>query len=327
MRVFVSGAAGRVGACAVTAFLDAGYSVAGFDVRPAGRIAGGYVEHVGALENSQRVVSAIEGSDIVIHLGAVMSWAPGDQAKMQLANVEGTRVLLAAASQAGVRRFVFASSGEVYPESAPESLPVTENHPLKPNSFYGLTKLLGEELVRFHQRTGTMETVILRFAHTQDATELLNEESYFSGPRFFLRPRIRAMDAIGNRDLAELLRQHDPGVPAHVLIHNGDGQPCMMHITDTRDIVAGLMLAAEHPDAGDRTFNLGATDPVEFGWLLERMSAITGYPVVPVELPGPGVRYHTSNARIRDRLGYEPRWTIDQMLEEAAAARETPLMG
>ncbi|MDE2792728.1 MAG: NAD(P)-dependent oxidoreductase [Paracoccaceae bacterium] len=327
MRVFVSGAAGRVGTGAVAAFLKAGFSVTGFDVRPSGRAAAGYTDHVGELENPADVARAIVDTDIVIHLGAVMSWAPTDQARMQRANVEGTRVLLDAASQAGVRRFVFASSGEVYPETAPEILPITEDHPLKPNSFYGLTKLLGENLVRFHQRMGAMETVILRFAHTQDAEELLDEESVFSGPRFFLRPRIRATETIGNRDLAERLRRNDPGVPAHVLARNKDSRPYMMHITDTRDIVAGLTLAAEHPDAAGATFNLGATEPVEFGWLLERMSAITGYPVVPIDFPGPGVRYRTSNSRIRTRLGFEPQWTVERMLGEAAAARKARVMG
>ena len=327
MRVFVSGSSGRVGACAVRELLSSGHSVSGFDVRPSGRAGDGCVEHVGALERAADVAEAVAGSEVVLHLGAVMSWAPSDDSAMQRANVEGTRVLLDAARDAGVRRFVFASSGEVYPENAPERLPLTEDHPLKPNSFYGLTKLLGEELVRFHQRAGTMETVILRFAHTQDAAELLDEESFFSGPRFFLQPRIRHMESLGNPALAELLRRHDPGVAAHVLARNEAGRPYAMHITDTRDIVAGLMLAAEHPEATGGTFNLGATEPVEFDRLLERMSAITGYPVVPVDFPGPGVNYRTSNERIRSELGFEPQWTIDRMLKEAAAAREARIMG
>ena len=327
MLVLVTGAAGRVGARTVDAFLDAGHSVAGFDARPTGRIADGYTEHVGRLENAPDVADAVADTDVVLHLGAVMSWAPADNARMHRANVEGTRVLLDAASNAGVRRFVFASSGEVYPENAPESLPLTEDHPLKPNSFYGLTKLLGEELIRYHQRAGKMEIVILRFSHIQDAAELLDEESFFSGPRFFLKPRTRYMESIGNLAHAEILLRNDPGIPSHVLARNGDGRPYMMHISETRDIVAGLKLAAEHPEAAAGTFNLGATEPVEFGWLLERMSAITGYPVIPVDFPGPGVYYRTSNARIREKLGYRPRWTIERMLEEAATARRVRAMG
>ncbi len=327
MRILVSGAAGRVGARAVKDFLDAGHSVIGFDAKPTGETADRYTEHVGKLENASDVTDIVAGIDVVLHLGAVMSWAPVDNARMQQSNVEGTRVLLEAASNAGVRRYVFASSGEVYPENAPESLPLTEEHPLKPNSHYGLTKLLGEELVRFHRRAGKMETVILRFSHIQDAAELLDEESFFSGPRFFLEPRMRYMETIGNLVHAELLRRSDPGIPSHVLARNEDGQPYMMHITETRDIVAGLKLAAEHPNAAGKTFNLGATEPVDFGWLLERMSTITGYPIIPVDFPGPGVYYRTSNARIRKELGYKPRWTIERMLKEAAATRKARAMG
>jgi len=193
---------------------------------------------------------------------------------------------------------------------------------LNPNSSYGLTKLLGEELVRFHQRTGKMEAVILRFSHTQDASELLDEDSFFSGPRFFLGTRIRQQEGLGNHAVADLLRAHDPGCPAHVLCRNERGRPFQMLITDTKDMVQGILLAMTHPDAAGKVFNLGATEPLDFAPLLCAMSEITGYPVVPVDLPGAGVFYHTSNERIRETLGFSPEWTITQMLDEAAQARK-----
>ena len=235
-------------------------------------------------------------------------------------NVNGTRAVLEAALEAGAKRFVFASSGEVYPENAPLSEPITEDHPLKPNSFYGLTKVLGEELVRFFQRSTSMETVILRFAHTQNADELLDENSPFSGPRFFLAARIRQQISLGNLEAADLLKRRDPGRPAHILARSQTGRPYRMHITDTRDIVSGLLLALDHPSAAGGTFNLGSTDPVWFDSLLAAMSGITKLPVVAVDLPGPGVSYATSNARIRNMLGYAPEWTIERMLAEAETA-------
>lgn len=325
--MLVTGAAGRVGLRAVDALLEAGHAVCGFDLRGTCRTARGYVECVGALQNPADVAAAVEGAEAILHLGAFMSWAPEDRAVMFQANVDGTRVLLQAAALAGVRRFVFASSGEVYPENAAEFLPVTEDHPLRPNSPYGLTKLLGEELVRFQERTGSMETVILRFSHTQDAAELLDEGSFFSGPRFFLQPRIKQQESFGNEINAALMRSLHPGRPAHVLARNEVGRPFMMHITDTRDMVAGLLLILGHPDAAGGTFNLGATDPVDFASVLDKMSAITGFPVIPVDFPGPGVYYQTSNELIRAKLGFEPKWTIDRMLEEAAAARASRSMG
>ena len=321
MLVAVTGCAGRIGSAACDALLAKGHQVRGLDRRASGRAADGYEEVQAALDDQESTLFALKKVDAVLHLGAFMSWTPDDRAEMFRSNVDGTRVLLDAADANGVRRFVFASSGEVYPESAPCQQPITETHSLRPTTPYGLTKLLGEELVRFHMRRERMETVILRFSHTQDAAELLDEDSFFSGPRFFLGPRIRQQENLGDAAVVNKLRSIDPGTPAHVLARNESGRPTRMHITETRDMVAGLMLALEHPAAAGETFNLGATEPVDFQPLIRAMARVTGLPVVTADLPGPGVHYHTSNAHIRNTLGFVPSWSIDQMLEEAAAAR------
>ena len=325
MLVLVTGSSGRVGRAAVSALRAAGYRVRGFDLRASNlnQSCSDLDEVVCSFDDAEACARAVAGTEAVLHLGAFMSWVAAERTAMFRANVEGTRVLLDAAAQAGVRRFVFASSGEVYPENAPLFLPVTEEHPLRANSPYGLTKLLGEDLVSFHQRIGSFETVILRFSHTQDASELLDPDSFFSGPRFFLRPRIRQQERMGNTAVAELLRAADPGRPAHVLARNAAGKPFRMHITDTRDMVKGVLLALESDRAAGGIFNLGASDPVDFERLLPAMSEITGLPVVTVDLPGAGVDYQTSNARIRETLGFEPEWTIDRMLQEAARTWRT----
>lgn len=327
MKVLVTGSAGRIGRKVADALVASGHQVKGFDLLPSGNTSPDYSEIVGALQHSTRVVAAVKDVDAVLHLGAFMSWAPEDRAKMFEANVEGTRTLLEAAAGANVSRFVFASSGEVYPENAPAFLPITEEHPCNANSPYGLTKLLGEELVKFHQRIGSFETVILRFSHTQDASELLDENSFFSGPRFFLRPRIEQQKNFGNLSVAEMLSSSDPGEPAHILARNEQGRPFKMHITDTRDMVQGLLLALKSAQACGATYNLGATVPIDFTDLLPKMSTITGYPVVTVDLPGDGVYYETSNDKIRNELGFEPEWMIDRMLEEAASARQQRATG
>lgn len=320
MLVLVTGSSGRVGRAAVAALRAAGHRVRGFDLRASGS---DLDEVVGSFDDAEACARAVAGTEAVMHLGAFMSWVAAERTAMFRANVEGTRVLLDAAAQAGVRRFVFASSGEVYPENAPLFLPVTEEHPLRANSPYGLTKLLGEDLVSFHQRIGSFETVILRFSHTQDASELLDPDSFFSGPRFFLQPRIRQQERMGNTAVAELLRAADPGRPAHVLARNAAGKPFRMHITDTRDMVQGLLLALESDRAAGGIFNLGASEPVDFAQALPAMAEITGLPVVTVDLPGAGVDYQTSNAKIRETLGFEPEWTIDRMLQEAARTWRT----
>ncbi|MGS1096446.1 NAD-dependent epimerase/dehydratase family protein (plasmid) [Aquamicrobium terrae] len=321
--ILVTGSAGRVGRAVAAALKAQGRAIRGFDLRGSGL----EDEIIGSLDDAGAAAGAMAGITDVLHLGAFMSWAPGDRERMFAANVDGTRLLLDAASEAGVRRFVFASSGEVYPENNPQFLPVTEEHPLLPTTPYGLTKLLGEELVRFHQRAGRMETVILRFAHTQDAAELLDEDSFFSGPRFFLRPRIKQQESFGNTVVADILRAADIGEPAHVLARNQDGRPFRMHITDTRDMVAGVLLTLDHPAAAGGIFNVGSDAPVDFAEVVPQMAELTGMPVVTVDLPGPGVYYHTSNERIRSTLGFRPEWTMKRMLDEAAAARRRRLQG
>lgn len=318
MKVLVTGSNGRIGSYLIHLLLERGDQVCGLDQHHCDFSATDYEAVVGILHDEATVRRALRGVDAVVHLAAVMSWSPQDETHMFQTNVEGTRILLEASTKAGVSKFLFASSGEVYPENAPEQLPITEEHPRMANTPYGVTKLLGEELVLYYQRTKRLNTTILRFSHTQSARELLDENSFFSGPRFFLQPRINQQEKFGNSENANILRLADPGTPAHVLVCNEDGRPYQMHITDTRDMCQGLLLALDRNTAANKIYNLGSTTPVNFEQLINKMSTITGYPVVTVNLPGKGVFYQTDNQKIRTELGFDPQWPMSDMLAEAA---------
>ncbi len=319
MSILVTGGAGRIGSRLVEALLSRGDTVRGFDLRATGRDHPNYTEVNGSFEDPAAAQAALSGIATVFHLGAYMSWLPSDQAKLFAANVEGTRVLLDAALRSGVARLIFASSGEVYPEGAPEMLPVDETHPLKPRSSYGVTKLIGEELVQWAARASGLEVTILRFSHTQEASELLDPDSFFSGPRYFLQPRIHQQEALGNKPAVAALRAVDDGTPAMVLARNEDGRPFRMMITDVRDMVNGLLLALDTPGTIGEIFNLGATEPVDFAEFLPIMAARTGLPLRVVDLPGAGVFYETSNRKFREVTGFTPAYPFVRMIEEAAA--------
>lgn len=321
MPILVTGSAGRIGSRIVGRLLAEGYEVTGFDLRSAGRSQAGYREIVGAFDDRQAAREAMRGASHILHLGAFMSWLAADADRLFRANVNGTRVLMEEAAAQKPTRIIFASSGEVYPETLPDYLPVDEDHPLKPRSPYGLSKQLGEEIVRYTGRSAGIAATILRFSHTQDASELLDETSFFSGPRFFLQPKIRQQEGFGNTAAVSALRKVDDGTPSLVLSRNENGRPFRMHITDTRDMVDGILLALHSEKAAGRTYNLGATVPVDFAQALPLMARATGLPLKTVDLPGNGVCYSTSNARIRAELGFEPQWTIERMIDEAAAAR------
>lgn len=319
MTVLVTGSAGRIGSKVVGRLLERGDSVTGFDLKPSGVTHSRYREVLGAFDDRASAADAMRGVEAVLHLGAFMSWLAADADKLHRANVDGTRVILDEALKVKPRRIVFASSGEVYPENVPDYLPVDEDHPLKPRSPYGLTKLLGEELMRFVERTSGIPCTVLRFSHTQDAAELLDPESFFSGPRFFLHPKIRQQQGFGNTAAVSALKALDDGRDALVLSRNSQGRPFRMHITDTRDMVDGIVLALDADAAKGETFNLGATAAVDFADALPKMAKLTGLPLRSVDLPGAGVYYETSNSKIRKTLGFEPKWTIDRMIAEAGA--------
>ncbi|MEM7023617.1 MAG: NAD(P)-dependent oxidoreductase [Pseudomonadota bacterium] len=321
MRVLVTGAAGRVGSAVAAKLAGAGHEVTALDARSPANPPDNCRVIEGKFEQPEVLRTACEGVEAVLHLGAFMSWLPQDAEQLFSANVIGTRYLLEAAASAGVQRFVFASSGEVYPEGRPRYQPIDEQHPQEPASAYGLSKKLGEELVRFYERARGLPSVVLRFSHTQDAGELLDPDSFFSGPRFFLRPKIRQQTAFGNEAAVAALGAHDDGREQLVLSCNDQGHAYKMMITDTRDIVAGVLLALEHPDAVGQTFNLGADEPVDFADAVPLMGELTGLPVVRVDLPGPGLSYETSNAKVRERLGFRPAWTFADMVTQAADAR------
>ena len=74
-------------------------------------------------------------------------------------NVEGTQSILRAASLAGVQKFIFASSGAVYADSADL---LTESSPIAPVDIYGWSKLFGEQLCHLNYNLNKTTTVICR---------------------------------------------------------------------------------------------------------------------------------------------------------------------
>lgn len=152
MNVLVTGGAGYIGSHVVLALLDAGHSVVVLDDLSAG--SRGNVAHQATFcnadirdEDAVRECFAAHSIDAVIHLAAKKAVGESmEQPALYFSvNVEGTRVLAQEARRAGVKKFVFSSSAAVY--GSPKQVPVTEESALVPESVYGQTKKMGEELL------------------------------------------------------------------------------------------------------------------------------------------------------------------------------------
>jgi UDP-glucose 4-epimerase len=266
------------------------------------------------------VADLLTGADIVVHLAAFMSWVESDAAALFDANVSATFGLLEAVRAAGGAEIILASSGEVYPEMAPDYLPINEEHPRHPRSHYGMTKLLDEEMVWFYARRYDMPATVLRFPHTQEAAELLDRCSACSGPRFFLQQKLRQQRELGNAEIAAVLEPYDDGRERLLLSRCPDGTPYQMPIGDARDVATGVVLAVSSQQARGETIALGPAQAAAFDVIVPRMSELTGLDYVDVRLPGPGPHYSVDISKARRILGFDPAYPIGAMLDEAASA-------
>lgn len=152
IKALVTGGAGFVPSHIVDALVERGATVTVLDNMQAGRLENltQVADRVTVLKADVRdlgaVQEAVAGQDYVFHLAANAS-VPGSVRDPRYdleTNSMGTFNVLEAAKEAGTRRVVYASSAAVY--GAPEYVPTDEKHRLQPSSFYGLSKLNGEQL-------------------------------------------------------------------------------------------------------------------------------------------------------------------------------------
>lgn len=153
-RILITGSAGLVGKALRFALEKQGVRVSGLDLRGMGNEAGDVCD-------VERVRSAVENCDGIIHLAAVsrVLWGERDPTRCWNTNVNGLRnVLDAALSQTNRPWVIFASSREVYGQ--PARLPVSEYFPLAPVNIYGKSKVEGELLVSQARARGLRATTV-----------------------------------------------------------------------------------------------------------------------------------------------------------------------
>src|SRR5262245_24858603 len=125
MRAFVTGATGFIGGNLVRELLADGHAVRAL-VRPQSdqrNLTGLPVELVtGDLDDQANLAEQLAGCDVVFHVAAHYSLWARDADTIYRANVTGTKNLLAATRQAGVRRFVHTSSVAAIGVPAPNTL-------------------------------------------------------------------------------------------------------------------------------------------------------------------------------------------------------------
>jgi nucleoside-diphosphate-sugar epimerase len=215
-------------------------------------------------------------------------------------NLTATRTIAEAARDAGVRRFVFASSCAVY--GASDDL-LDEASELAPVSLYARTKVESEAMLR-SLADADFCPVVLRFAT-------------FYG----LSPRPRF-------DLAVNLLAAKAATEGEITIFGGDQWRPFVHVEDG---VAAIVAALEAPKGavcGD-VFNVGSDEQNhtfrQIAAIIERR--LPGTRVIYGPAADTEANYRVTFAKIRERLGFRPAQSLDMGISEIAAALRNGAIG
>jgi nucleoside-diphosphate-sugar epimerase len=194
----------------------------------------------------------VSGTEFVLHLGAQIAipYSYVNPRDFFEVNVLGTLNVAQAALGSGVERVVHTSTSEVY--GSAQTVPITETHPLEPQSPYAASKLAADKLMDSWHRSFELPVTVLRPFNTY-------------GPRQSARaitPTIISQALSG--DTLRLGSLH----PRRDLTYVGD-------------TVAGMVAAAVTPAAAGRTIQLGTGHAVSVGEIVTMIGEILGRELHP----------------------------------------------
>lgn len=253
-KVLVTGGTGFIGSHLAATLLSLGKEVVVFD-----NLSTGPEENlpqrakliVGDVQNSEQIVQAMEGCDLIFHVAANANGTVSvNNPRFDFeTNVCGTFNVLDAALQVGVRKFVYVSSASVY--GVPQHYPIREDHPTNPFLPYGSSKLGGEICCR-------------SFFHTYGLPVVIGRPFCVYGPRE--NPELALVE------VSRYLRWHLNGKPIRIV---GDIDRKTRDFVYVGDVVQGLILIADRAAEGE-VFNLGSGNEVTMRDLVEAIDSVTG---------------------------------------------------
>lgn len=303
-KVLVTGAGGFIGSHLTERLLMRGATVRAF-VRYNSRADIGMLDRLqpeirdeieiiaGDLRDFHAITQAVEGIEIVFHLGALISIPYSYQHPAEVAetNFNGTLNILLASLARSVERLIHTSTSEVY--GTARQIPINEDHMLQGQSPYSASKIGADKLVESFFCAYELPVVTVRPFNTY-------------GPRQSARAVIPAI-------ITQALSQ------STVRLGRLDTRRDFTYVGDT---VQGFLRAAEAPEVNGQVFNLGSGVEVRIGDLARDIIKKIGRPVKIVVDPNrlrpeksEVQRLVSDNARARNNLAWQPEVTLEQGLD------------
>jgi UDP-glucose 4-epimerase len=297
LKLLVTGGAGFIGSHIADALIEKGHNVIIVDnlltgkpenVNPKVKF---YLMDIRAKEIER--MFEFEKFDAIFHLAAQMDIRKSveDPAYDADVNVIGSLNLLQNCVRVGTKKVIFASTGgAVYGEQ--DVFPCDENHPTRPVSPYGITKLCVEKYLYYFAAEYKLKYVSLRFANVY-------------GPR--QNPHGEA--GVVAIFTSKLLTGGRPMI-------NGDGKQTRDYVY-VGDVVHASLKALEYPDS--ETFNVGTgieTDVNRIFCLLNKLTGEKAKEIHGPAKPGEQKRSVISYKKAKIKMNWEPKVGLEQGLKQ-----------
>jgi dTDP-glucose 4,6-dehydratase len=304
-KVLVTGAGGFIGSHLTETMVALGASVRAF-VRYNSRADTGFLKQLdpliqseiqtisGDLRDPHAIFHAVQGCDIVFHLGALITipYSYLHPREVIETNVMGTLNVLTACMDHNVSRLVHTSTSEVY--GTARRVPIDESHPLQGQSPYSASKIGADKIAESFFCSYATPVVTIRPFNTY-------------GPRQSARAVIPTI-------ITQALTQD--------VIHLGslDTRRDFTYVSDT---VQGFICGALSENVEGQTFNLGYGSEVTIGQLAEKVISLIGRPV-RIETDPQRLRPENSevmrllsdNQLAKQRLNWQPEVSFDEGIEK-----------
>lgn len=297
MRVLVTGGAGFIASHIADGLVKLNYDVSIVDNLSAGKKENinnkaRFYKYDITNYDALRLIFKIEKPEVVIHHAAQIDvqTSINRPAFDSDNNIIGTINVLECCRENGIRKIIYSSSAAAY--GNPKYLPIDENHPVNPISFYGISKHTPEHYIKIYSEIYDMKYTIFRYANVYG----------------------KRQDSQGEGGVISIfINRLLNNKPSFIY---GDGE-------QTRDFIYVKDVAGANIEAltkGDnQIINISTNKPISINGLYEKIEKISGINIKPIYKPKRGgdiLNSYLNNTKAKNVLAWEDRYTLENGLIE-----------